>query len=174
MRKETKVMADEAIGTRDKFFDAINETYDALVTAIEASEERGHRVSRTLLDQARKAEQEVSALARGWVDSPRSVYENLEAMIEAQTRAQHRALELARDSLKGAGDFRGEVQEALRRMIRANRAAAEAVVEVAREASSRAARQVERVPRPRRARPGAARPARIPVAETDIARKMAG
>jgi hypothetical protein len=169
------VMAtNNATRTRDRFFDAINETYEALLSGIEATEEQGHRVSRTVLAEARKGEKELSTLARTWVDTPSSIYENLEAMIDAQTRAQRRALELARDSLKGAGEYRDEVQEALRRMIRANRTAAEAMVEVARSASSRAARQVDRLPRPRRTRPRAARPARIPVAEGEVARRRAG
>jgi hypothetical protein len=80
---------------------------------------------------------------------------------------------LARDSLKGAGAYRGEVQESLRRMIRANRAASEVMLEVARAGTSRAAKQVERLPRPRRVRPQAVRPERIPVAE-GVARSKAG
>jgi hypothetical protein len=78
--------------TRDKFFDAINEAYEALMVGIEATEQRGHKVSGTLLAEARKGERELATLARTWVDSPRSVYENLEAMIDVQTRAQRRAL----------------------------------------------------------------------------------
>ncbi len=165
-------MPAKTVKTRDKFFDAINETYDALLTGIEATEERGHRVSRIVLTEARKGEKELSTLARTWADSPSSVYENLEAMIDAQGRAQRRALELARDSVKGAGEYGEEVQEALRRMIRANRAATDAVVEVARTASSRAAKQAERLPLPgRAARP--VRPSRIAVAEGDGAQAKA-
>jgi hypothetical protein len=167
-------MATNTVRTRDKFFDAINETYDALITGIEATEERGHRVSQTLLTEARKGEKELAALAKTWVDTPTSFFENLEAMIDAQTRAQRRALELARDSLKGAGEYRGDVQDALRRMIRANRDVAEAMVEVARSATSRAAEQAERLPRPRRMRPAARRPARVPVAEGEIVERRAG
>jgi hypothetical protein len=167
-------MTTKAVKTRDRFFDAINETYGALLTGIEATEERGHRVSRTLLSEARKGETELSTLARTWVDSPRSVVENLGAMIDAHARAQRRALELARDSLKGAEASREEVREALRRMIRANRASADAVVDVARSATSRAARRVDRLPLPRRARPRPARPSRIAVVEGDSAETRAG
>ena len=167
-------MANKTVRTRDKFLDAMDETYDALITGIEATEARGDKVSKTLLAEARKGEKEASKLARSWVDSPVSLFENLEAMIDAQARAQTRALELARDALKGAGEYRGEVQEALRRMIRANRTIAEAMVEVARTGSSRAARRVERLPRPRMARPRAVRPSRIPVAEGETAQRKAG
>jgi hypothetical protein len=171
-------MTTKAVKTRDRFFDAINETYDALLTGFEATEERGHRVSRTLLSEARQGEKELSTLARTWVDSPRSVFENLGAMIDAQARAQRRAVELARDSLKGAGAYGEEVRKALRRMIRSNRAVTDAVTEVARSATSRAAQRAEHLPLrlplalPRRARP--ARPARIAVVEGDIAETKAG
>jgi hypothetical protein len=167
-------MATKAVKTRDKFFDAINEVYDALLAGIEATEERGHRVSKTLLAEARKGETELSKLARTWAESPSSVYENLEAMIEAQGRAQQRVLELTRDAFKGAGAYRGELQEALRRMIRANRSATDAMVEVARTATSRAARQTDRLPRLRLARPQPVRPSRIAVVEGDGAQKQAG
>ena len=167
-------MPARTVTTRGKFFDAINETYGAFISGIEAAEERGHRVSQRLLNEARKSEEEVSALARTWVDAPSSVYENLEAMIDAQTRARHRALELARDSLKGAEAYRAEVREALRRMIRANRTGADAVVDVARSATSRAARQVDRLPLPGSARPRPARPSRITVVEGDGAGTKAG
>ena len=165
-------MATKVVKTRDRFFDAINETCDALVAGLEATEERGHRVSRTLLSEARKGETELSKLARTWTESPRSIYENVEAMIDAQGRAQQRALELTRDAVKGAGAYRGELQEALRRMIRANRSATDAMVEVARTATSRAARQADRLPRLRVARPRPLRPSRITVVEGDGAQKQ--
>jgi hypothetical protein len=167
-------MANNTVRTRDKFFDAIDETYNALVTALEATEARGDKVSQTLFAEARKGEREASKLARSWVDSPTSLYENLEAMIDAQARAQSRALQLARDSLKGAGAYREEVQEALRRMIQANRNIAEAIVEVSRTGASRAARGAESLPRPRRMQARTVRPSRVPVAEGEVPRKLAG
>jgi hypothetical protein len=108
------------------------------------------------------------------VGAPSSGYENQEAKIDTQARAHRRAVELARESLKGAGACGGEVQKALRRMIRANRAGADAVVDLARSATSRAARRVDRLPLPRRARPRPARPSRIAVVEGDSAETRAG
>jgi hypothetical protein len=167
-------MTTETLRTRDKFMDAIDEVYNALISMIEATEGRGHKVSTTLLAEARKGEREASKLARGWVDSPVSVYENLEAMIDAQARAQTRVLELVRESLNGAGTYRGDLRKGLRRVTKANRTIAEAIVEVARAGSRRAARQVERLPRPSRARPRATRLARIPVAAGEGAQRKAG
>jgi hypothetical protein len=130
---------------RDRFLDAVDETYSALLTALEATEKRGHKVSAKTLEEARKGEKELVILARQWADSPTSVYENLTAMIDAQFRAQQRVLELAREALSGAGEYRTEVQEALRQVIKANRKASDATVEAARETVSHA---VERVRRP--------------------------
>ena len=129
---------------RDKFFDALNESYDALLTAVEAAEARGHKLSNAVIDEAREGEKEVVALARKWADAPTNVFENLEAMVEAQGRAQQRGLEFARDALGGAGEFGADVQEALRRVIKANAKAGEATAEVAQEAARKAYTRVRR------------------------------
>ncbi len=123
--------------TREKFFDAINESYDALLTAIEATEARGHALSSVAIDEARTGEKEVVALAQKWVDAPSNVFENLQAMLEAQTRAQRRVLQLASDALSGAGEYGTDVQDALRRVIKANAKAGEATVEAAQKMYAR-------------------------------------
>lgn len=130
--------------TRDKFFDALNESYDALLTAVEAAEARGHKLSNAVIDEARKGEKEVVALARKWADAPANVFENLEAMVETQARAQQRGLELARDALGGAGEFGNDVREALRRVIEANAKAGEATAEAAQEVVHKAYTRVRR------------------------------
>ena len=124
--------------TQDKFFEAVNESYDALLTAVQAAEARGHKFSSAVIDEARKGEKEVVTLARKWADAPTDVFENLEAMLEAQGRAQQRGLELARDAWGDAGEFGADVQDALRRVIKANAKAGEATVEVAQEVAQRA------------------------------------
>lgn len=169
-------MATKTVATRDKFFDAINECFDAFITGLEATEERGHKASRNLLDETRKGERELAALAKTWVDTPTSFFENFGAMIDLQTRAQVRTLELARDALQEAGAYRADLQEAMQRMIRANRQAAEALVEAARTATSQAAEQAERLPRPRRMQPAAeVEEAPVPAAPArEVAERRAG
>lgn len=124
--------------TRDKFFDAVNESYDALVTAIEAAEARRHKVSNAVIDEARRGEKEMVTLARKWVDAPTSVFDNLEAMLEVQGRAQQRRLDLARDALGGAGEFGTDLREVLGRVIKANAKAGEATAEAAQEVARKA------------------------------------
>jgi hypothetical protein len=106
---------------------------------MEATEARGHKVSRTAFEEARKGEREVSALARKWVDEPTSFFENISGVFDVQARAQMRALELARDALQATGEYRSEVGEALRKFTRANSAVSRATAEAAREAYGRLA-----------------------------------
>jgi hypothetical protein len=159
---------------QNKFLEAIDASYGALVTAIEATEARGDGVSKILLAEARKGEKEFSALVRGWVDAPTNVYENLEAMVDAQARVQRRALALARESLEGAGAYQLEVRGALRQMIKANRAAGEMILEALAVTASRAVKNAERLPRPRRMRSHTVRPSRVPVATAEVPQKLAG
>ncbi len=125
-------MTENGDRVRDTFFDAVDESFGAIFSAFEATLERGHRASGVLFEEARKGEKELTGIARRWVASPVSAYENVEAMVDAQVRGQHRALELARDALNGARAQGGDMQDAASRVIRANRAAAEAAIEAAR------------------------------------------
>jgi hypothetical protein len=166
-------MATKTVRSRDKFLEALDSGYGALMSIIEATEARGDRVSRTLLAEARKAEKELLALTRGWVDSPASVFDNLDAMIDAQARAQRRTLALAREALDGAGAYRAEVRAALRQMMKANRAAGDVTLGALREVTARTAEQANRLPRLRPVRRRAVRPARVPVSAGE-AHKLAG
>ena len=142
--------------TRDKFLDAIGDSYSALLSVMEASEGRRHKVSGAVLAEARKGEREALALARKWVDTPTSLFENLEAAVAVQAAAERRALELARDSLTGGEAYRREVQQVLGRVAESNRASAAVLRQTLRAARIGA---VERV---RATRAGGRAPARPP------------
>lgn len=122
---------------REKLIEAIDESFDALLDAAKATEARGHKVTGAVLDGAKEGEQEFVELVRKWTAAPTNFLENFSAMLEAQTRAQQRALDIVRDSFGGAGDYTGELQEAMRKMVRANADAARATVELARDAYTR-------------------------------------
>ncbi len=121
----------------DRFFGALNEAYDAMLHAIDSGNQRGYHVSKTILRQARRGERELVALAKKWVEEPTDLLGFYEDLLDAQLRAQTRALELTREWLAEAGDTREEVREALRRLIEANREAGKAAVEAARGAFER-------------------------------------
>ena len=128
--------------TRDKFLDAIGESYGAILAVMESTEGRRHKVGRTILAEARKGEREALALARKWVDTPTSLFENLETAIATQNAAEQRALELARESLTGSEAYRRDVQHALGRMVQANRVSAQALAQAVGAARGGAAQRV--------------------------------
>lgn len=125
--------------TSDKIFDALNESYRAMLDAIKAGNERGYRVSQTLIEEAERGQREVLELGRRFAQDPADLAGFSTALMEATTKAQNRALELTRqwfDELSGAST---EAREAMQRMVRANQEAGQAAVEVARGLFSRAA-----------------------------------
>ena len=126
----------------DKVFAALNQSYDAMIEAIEKGNQRGYRVSKTLLRQARRGQREVVALAKKWSEAPTDLLGFYEALLDAQNRAQTRSLELAREWLDELGGTRGEIGDAMRGVIQANRAASEAVADAARGALGRAVARV--------------------------------
>src|SRR3990170_1811218 len=142
--------------SRDKFFSAVNESYDALLSAVEATNARGYRASRTVLKEARKGERELVGLARKWTGAPTKFFDLFEAVLDVQARGQQRTLELTRDVVGGVRESGREVREATRGVVEGNRAAGEAVVEGLRGAYSRT---VERFRGAEEAEPVAARPA---------------
>ncbi len=156
--------------------DVVNESYGALLSAAEDTEARSHKLSRTVFAEARKGEHEVLELARKWIDSPTSYFDNFEAAVDVQARAQRRVLELARDALRGAADYGAELRRALKRFRMANRQAAEVVVDSVRDSYARLGERVrgegEKEPRPFPVRP-ARRRARTARRRVQMARPQA-
>ena len=67
--------------------------------------------------------------ARKWIGSPTSFFDNFEAAVEVEARAQKRALELGRDTLRGAAGYSTELRRALNRFRRASRQAGDVAVD---------------------------------------------
>jgi hypothetical protein len=122
-----------------KFFDALNQSYDAWIEALRTGNERTHRFSLAVLDEARKGQREAIDLGKKWVDAPLDIISFYSSVIETATRAQGRALELTRQWFSDAAESQKDARQVAQRMMDANRSAGEAVGEVARGAFSRAA-----------------------------------
>ncbi|MDP2949658.1 MAG: hypothetical protein Q8P22_08995 [Chloroflexota bacterium] len=120
--------------TSERFFNALTETYTAMLDAIKTGNERGYRVSSTLIEEARKGQQEAIELGKKWAQAPTDVPALYGAVIELVTKAQSRALELAREWVDDLAESRQDAREVIQRVVNANRGAAEAAVEVARGA----------------------------------------
>lgn len=131
----------------DKFFGAVDDAYDTILDTLKAGVDRGHRVSRGLLEQAQEGQHEALELAQTVAKSPTDFGTTTTALVQTLTNTQARVLELSRQWLDEAIDAQQEGRDALRRLIDANRQAGEAVIDSSRGALGQAqdrARQVVR------------------------------
>lgn len=126
-----------------KFFDALNDNYDALIDSVRAANDRGHRVSTTLIEEAQEGQREAVKLAKSWAESPLDFLNFYNSLIEATTNAQGRTLEATRQWFGELSDSQKETRDVLQRMLNANRAAGEAAAELARGLVSRASEAVQ-------------------------------
>lgn len=124
--------------TVDKFFGAVTDAYDALLDVAKAANDRGHRVSRRLIDEVEKGQLEAIELGRRFAGAPRDVGGFYSAAVRSLTDAQGRALSLTRQLLDEVTDTQQGARDAMQRLIEANRTAGQAAIEAAREAVGRA------------------------------------
>lgn len=126
----------------DKYFEALTESYDAIIEAIRSGNERGYRVSTNLLTEAQRGQREAIELGKKFADDPTDVGGFYRAAMESTTKAQGRALELARQMFDEMSESRSEAREAIERVVKAQRTAGEAAVEAARDVASTTADRV--------------------------------
>ncbi len=144
--------------TVDRFFDAVNEAYDALLDSVKSANDRGYRVSRQVIDEVERGQRGALDLARRFASAPRDVSGFYSTAVSSLTDAQGRVLDLARQLLEEVTDSQREGRDTVRRVIEANRAAGQAAIEVTRDTVTRAGSAVQagvngaRAPRTRRAR----------------------
>ena len=136
--------------TIDKFFNAVDDAYDIILDTVKAGADRGHRVSKGLIEQAQKGQREALELAHTIATSPTDLGKVSGAVVETLTKTQGRVLETSRQWLDEALDSQQERREALRRWIDANRQAGEAVVEASRGLFGRAQERARQAVRPGR------------------------
>jgi hypothetical protein len=126
-----------------KFFEALNESADALIDAIRAANDRGHRVSTAVIESAQEGQREAVDLAKKWIGAPFDVAGFYSTLVESATRAQGRTLDVTRQWFGELADAQKETREILQRVAKANRAANEASADVARGVFSRATEAVQ-------------------------------
>ena len=148
----------------DKYFDALTESYDAIIEAIKMGNERGYRISNNLLAEAQKGQRESVELGKKLADDPTDVAGAYRAMMESATKAQGRTLEFARQVFDELSQSRDESRQVWEKVFTAQRAAGEAAVEAVRDVATTAGDRirtgVERVTT--RARGEAVKPAAAP------------
>lgn len=129
----------------DRFFNSVNESYDALLDALRSANDRGYRVSRRLIDEAERGQREAIDLTRKLASSPRDVVGFYSGAVRSLTDAQGRVLDLSRQLIDEVTDSQRESRDVLRRVIEANRDAGQAAIEATRDAVGRAGSAVENV-----------------------------
>ncbi len=134
----------------DKLFGAVDDAYDVLLDSLKAGVDRGHRVSRGLIEQAQTGQRDALELALSVAKSPTDLARTSGALVETLTKTQGRVLDTSRQWLDEALDSQQEGREALRRLIVANRQAGEAVIETSRGLFGRARERAREVVRPAR------------------------
>ena len=126
-----------------KYYEALNETSDAVIDAIRAANDRGHRLTTALIEQAQESQREAVELTRKWAEAPFDVIGLLSSVTESTTKAQGRALDTTRQLFGELSDVQKETRDVIQKVINANRTAGEASVEMARGAFSRATNAVQ-------------------------------
>jgi hypothetical protein len=126
----------------DKYFEALTESYDAIIEAIKAGNERGFRISNNLLTEAQRGQRESVDLGKRFAEDPTDIAGFYRAVMESTTKAQGRALELARQMFDELSESRGDTRTAIEKVVKAQRAAGEAAVEAARDVASTTADRV--------------------------------
>jgi len=121
-----------------KFFEAVNETSDAIIDAIRAANDRGHRVSAALIEQAQENQRETVELAKKFIAAPLDIPGFYSSVVENTTKAQGRALDATRQWFGELSEAQKETREIVQRVIKANRAASDVTIETARGILNRA------------------------------------
>lgn len=126
-----------------RYYEALNETSDAMIDAIRAANDRGHRFTTALIEQAQESQRDAVEFTRKWVESPFDLIGLLSMWTESTTKAQGRALDATRQLFGELSDVQKESRDVIQKVINANRTAGEASVEMARGAFSRATTAVQ-------------------------------
>jgi hypothetical protein len=126
-----------------KLFEAMNEGSDALIDAVRAANDRGHRFSTALIEEAQEGQREAVELAKKWVAAPLDLLGLYGSLLQTTTKAQGRALDVTRQWFGEMSEAQKETRDMLQRMVRANRSAGEATVELTRGIFTRASEAVQ-------------------------------
>jgi uncharacterized protein (DUF1810 family) len=130
-------------GNSTRFIEAVNTSYDAVIDAVRAANDRGHRVSTAMIEDAQRSQRETIDLFKRWAEAPLDLLGFYGAVVETVTRAQSRTLEATREWFGEMADAQQESREVLQRIVNANRNVNEAAVEMARGMFTRAGEVVQ-------------------------------
>jgi hypothetical protein len=114
-----------------KYFDALLESYDILVDAVEKANERGLKVSRQFATDVIQGQRDAIQFGRKLASEPTDVGQFYTALLESTTEAQGRALNFAQAAYQEALAAGTDARETVEKLVSANQETAKAAIEAA-------------------------------------------
>lgn len=114
-----------------KYYDALIESYDVLINAIEKANDRGLKISRQFATDVVKGQREAIELGRRLAAEPTDLSQFYTAVLEATTSAQGRALAFTQAAYQEALGASTDTRETIEKLVEVNREASQAAVQVA-------------------------------------------
>jgi hypothetical protein len=111
-----------------KYYDALINSYDILVSAVEKASERGANVTRQFVADITKGQREALELGKKLAGEPTDLGQYYTAVLEATTAAQGRALAFAQAAYTEALGAGSDSREVMEKLVAANRETAQAAV----------------------------------------------
>ncbi len=118
--------------TVQKYFDNLLNSYDILVESIEKANERGAKVTKQFTDDVVKGQREAIELGKKLAGQPGDMSQFYQAVLDATTSAQSRALAFTQVAYQEALSTSADTRETIEKLVAANRETAQAAVEAAR------------------------------------------
>ena len=112
-----------------KYYDALINSYDILVAAVEKANERGAKVTRQFVADITTGQREALELGKKLASEPTDIGQYYTAVLEATTAAQGRALAFAQAAYSEALGGGTDSREVMEKLVAANRETASAAVE---------------------------------------------
>jgi hypothetical protein len=141
-RGGTKNMAKTA-GPAEKIVEAITESSNALLEAARSANERGFRISKTVLEEAERGQQDALDLGRKFAKEPTDLSGFSSAVVEKTNEAQGRVVELFRQWFSELSDAGQETRDTFGKVVKANREVAQASFEGVRTLFGRGVENVQ-------------------------------
>jgi DNA repair ATPase RecN len=111
----------------DKFFDSLDDSFQAMMEAVRTGNERGLRFSRKLMNEIEEGQKELSSLGRKFSRNPRDSQGLYQASAELARRSMTNSSNLAKEWLMGAQEAGRDAQSTATKVIKANQSAARAL-----------------------------------------------
>ena len=120
-------MAEPQKSELDKFFDALDESFQATLEAVRGGTERGFRFSRRVVNEVEEAQRELTSLGRKYGRQPADLTGLYQSSVDLARRTVSNSANLSKEWLLGAQEAGRDAQATARKVIQANQAATRAL-----------------------------------------------